>query len=533
MPIGTQLRRASLDAEYDTIIIGSGMSGLASAAILAKSGHKVLVLERHYTAGGFTHTFTRKAYEWDVGVHYIGEVHKKHSMLRRIFDYISDEGIQWAEMTPVYDRIWIGSESFDYVKGEKVFRAQMLQYFPEEEAAIDAYLKLIRKVSRAAPLFFMGHIWPQSVVRWFEKKLKAPFLTYASQTSEEVLSRLTSNKKLIAVLTGQWGDYGLPPRQSSFAMHALVAKHYLGGASYPVGGSSVIASSIEAVLQKHGGQIITSAEVASLLTERERAVGVQLADGRQIKAKNVISSIGVYNTAQRLLPESSQLRQDLVRKVEGMSRSMAHIGLYIGLDGDLEQLGIPSSNLWIYKDEQHSKNFEDYFQDPNLEFPAVYISFPSSKDPTWRSRHPGKSTIEIVVPVAYGPFERWSKKRWQKRGVAYEEFKAEVTAHLLSILMTKYPLLKDHIAYTELSTPLSTAHFNNYSQGEIYGINHDPKRFAQAWLRPDTSLRNFYLTGQDIVTCGVGGALSAGVLTSMRILGPWKSRQLLRMFKRG
>ena len=69
-------------SDYDVIIIGSGMSGLTSAAILAKEGKKVLVLERHYTAGGFTHVFKRPGYEWDVGIHYVGEMGRN----QRCFD---------------------------------------------------------------------------------------------------------------------------------------------------------------------------------------------------------------------------------------------------------------------------------------------------------------------------------------------------------------------------------------------------------------------------------------------------------------
>src|SRR5215470_17624986 len=87
-----------LNRAYDVIVIGSGIGGLAAAAILSKAGKKVLVLERHYTAGGFTHTFQRKGYEWDVGVHYIGEVHRKNSVLRRAFDFLSDGQLDWAPM---------------------------------------------------------------------------------------------------------------------------------------------------------------------------------------------------------------------------------------------------------------------------------------------------------------------------------------------------------------------------------------------------------------------------------------------------
>ena len=102
---------------YDTIIIGSGIGSLTTAVLLAKRGQKVLVLERHYTAGGFTHIFKRKGYEWDVGIHYIGGMEKDHSVLKKIFDYITESKLKWADMGPVYDRIVIGEQTYDFVKG--------------------------------------------------------------------------------------------------------------------------------------------------------------------------------------------------------------------------------------------------------------------------------------------------------------------------------------------------------------------------------------------------------------------------------
>ncbi|PTM08948.1 MAG: FAD-dependent oxidoreductase, partial [Bacteroidetes bacterium] len=119
-------QRPDLQETYDTIIIGSGMGGLATAAILSKQGQKVLVLERHYTAGGFTHIFKRKGFEWDVGIHYIGEVQREHSILKKLFDYVSDSELKWADMGEVYDRIVIGDQHFDFVKGVKNFKKQMI-----------------------------------------------------------------------------------------------------------------------------------------------------------------------------------------------------------------------------------------------------------------------------------------------------------------------------------------------------------------------------------------------------------------------
>ena len=74
MIVGQKYTSSNVDTHYDAIVIGSGLGGLTTAALMAKAGKKVLVLERHYTAGGFTHSFKRRGYEWDVGVHYVGQV---------------------------------------------------------------------------------------------------------------------------------------------------------------------------------------------------------------------------------------------------------------------------------------------------------------------------------------------------------------------------------------------------------------------------------------------------------------------------
>ncbi|MCG6970237.1 MAG: FAD-dependent oxidoreductase, partial [Gammaproteobacteria bacterium] len=58
----------------EIIVIGSGIGGLVSAAALSKYGYKVLVLEQHNVPGGFTHTFSRNYYRWDIGVHYLGQM---------------------------------------------------------------------------------------------------------------------------------------------------------------------------------------------------------------------------------------------------------------------------------------------------------------------------------------------------------------------------------------------------------------------------------------------------------------------------
>ena len=155
--VGIKYRPELLKGNYGAIVIGSGIGGLTMAALLSRSGKRVLVLERHYMAGGFTHAYKRKGYEWDVGVHYIGGVQNPRSTLRRLFDYISEGRLKWAKiMENAYDRILIAGESYDYVSGVEPFRKQIEACFPNESRAIEQYLQLVFKVDRSSRSFFVN-----------------------------------------------------------------------------------------------------------------------------------------------------------------------------------------------------------------------------------------------------------------------------------------------------------------------------------------------------------------------------------------
>ncbi|MEM7368317.1 MAG: NAD(P)/FAD-dependent oxidoreductase [Bacteroidota bacterium] len=503
---------------YDVIIIGSGMGSLTAAAVLAKEGKSVLVLERHYVAGGYTHVFKRKGYEWDVGIHYIGEVQREKSLTRKLFDYISDGELKWADMGEVYDRVVIGDNIYDYVKGVTNFKAKMVSYFPDEVEAIKKFVDMVFLATKTSKNFFLDKALPPIASKLAGGWMRSPFLKYARKTTLEVLEDLTDNQELIKVLTAQFGDYGMPPSESSFMMHASLIRHYFSGGNFPIGGSSRIVETIDPVIERAGGSILISAEVDEVVIEGNRAVGVRMQDGHVFRAKTIISGAGLINTYKKLLPETIVRKHRLESQLQQVSPSVAHVCLYIGLNGTPEDLQLPKANYWVYpEDLSHDENIARYVKDIQQAFPVVYISFPAAKDPDWSNRYPGKSTIDIITLMPYEVFEKWEGSTWKKRGEEYEALKERIAQRLLEHLFELEPQVRAHVDYYELSTPLTTRHFVNYDKGEIYGLQHGPERFELPFLRPRTPIKNFYLTGQDVVTVGVGGALFSGLLTAAAI----------------
>src|SRR5512138_3110737 len=134
--------------DADAIVIGSGMGGLAAAAILARThGKRVLVLERHWRAGGFTHTFSRPGgFTWDVGVHYVGADVVKPGMARDVLHVTTGGALGWTKMPDPFERLVFPGFEFEIRSGKERFVEDLARAFPAEAGAIRAYL---RDVDRA------------------------------------------------------------------------------------------------------------------------------------------------------------------------------------------------------------------------------------------------------------------------------------------------------------------------------------------------------------------------------------------------
>jgi all-trans-retinol 13,14-reductase len=208
---------------------------------------------------------------------------------------------------------------------------------------------------------------------------------YARRTTAEVVGELTDNRELRAILISQWGNYGLPPGQSSFAINAIVAHSYLEGAAYPVGGAASIATAIAPTIERAGGAIVVAAEVAEILTEHGRS------DRRRPRGAraDLISDAGATATFGGLFPPAKAAEFHLLDGLRGLESSMGHLCLYVGMDGPASGGDVVASNLWCHPSLDFDANVARAIDDPNAPLPLLFISFPSAKDPTFAARHPG------------------------------------------------------------------------------------------------------------------------------------------------
>ena len=504
------------EGPWDYIVIGSGMGGMTTAAILAKLGKRVLVLEQHYVPGGFTHMFKRPGFKWDVGVHAVGEV-TKHSLTGRILDALSDGALRWASLGEVYDEFHFPDGfRIDFPDSPAKFRDNLREAFPDEHEAIDGYLHLVRSVSKSMKTYYLARLAPERVGRFADLVFARHAKRFLTMRTIDAVRELTSNPHLAAIFTGQWGYYGSTPRRSSFAMQALVVKHFFHGGYYPIGGASRIASTLLKTVADAGGWTAIRADVDQVLVEDGAAVGVRMKDGREIRGDRVVSAAGVASTVLRLLP-APHCDDEWAKEVEALPPAPAHVCLYLGFEGDITKAGAGAANKWFY--ETWDMEDDSWEVSPELdELPrasVLYCSFPSLKDPEHDPGPKVRHTGEVVTFVPYDVFVPWREDRWKKRGVDYESFKEKMKEKLLEQFFEHVPGLKEHLVFAELSTPVSTEHFVRPVRGSIYGIEPTPSRFENRWLRPRSPVKDLFFSGSEVATVGVIGAMMGGVLAAV------------------
>ena len=532
----------------DAIVIGSGIGGLTVAAILSRVGKRVLVLERHSKAGGCSQTHTANGFEFDTGIYYVGEMNEHNPSITKILlDQITDSKIKWNPLSDNHDTVHIanlsGKKSFDILSNPD----RLTSYFPDEEEAIKKYFKMVKDVRSGVMMFGLVKLLPQWLVKllsWTRLIYFTRFFALSKKSLQEVLNKITNNEALKTLLAYNFGSYSTVPKDTSFVMHALLSDHFAHGGYYPEGGGSEIAFQIIPVIEKAGGRVLVNAPVTNILVDNDskKVTGVTVKSKHSsvnIMAPLVISNAGMMNTSNiLLLPKKIQEKYHLGSDLEQVQNGMGAMSIFVGLRGSHEELKVKAGiNTWVFTDQDVNNSVTRYMNGTPEDVeengvPLFFISFPSTNDPSWEERYPGKTTCVMITLVPFKWFKEWEEKK--DKGVDYKNLKKVLGKKLWSQVLEIYPQLGDKVKHFDVVTPLTYQYFISSPKGEIFGCAHNKKRFSPitaAVMRPDTPIPGLFLTGQDVFTCGFSGAMLGGLLTSTAILKRNLMKDLLNIKK--
>lgn len=485
--------------KYDIIIIGSGLGGLVCGYILSKHGYKVAILEQGTQIGGCLQTFRRSGVVFDTGMHYIGSM-DEGQILYRLFDYLDllkDVRLSRLDENG-YDVFNIAGEEFRYASGYENFIDTLATSFPNQKQQIANYVRGIRDIADASPLYNMRNI---NITSFIEPD-------YVKRSVNEFISSFTTDNKLANVLAGNLPLYAGVKDKTPIYIHALINTFYIQSAWRIVGGGDCIASSLADSIKKAGGEIFTSAKVVSVKCNDTCAEAVVLDDGRRFEAKSFISNIHPQ-TLLGLIDETRLIRKAYKDRIMSLENTTSCFTVYLKFKDGM--MPYRNHNYYYYKN-QDVWSALDYDEET---YPGtfVYMHQCHEENPKYAKG------AELIGYMKWSEVIKWENTCIGHRGDGYKQFKKEKAEQMINRLEECFPGTKAAIESYVTSSPLTYRDYTGTYQGSIYGVIRDKNFPTQTLVSQRTKIPNLFMTGQNINSHGILGVTIGAAITCAEYLG--------------
>lgn len=522
---------------WDAIVIGSGLGGLSCAAYLCAAGKRTLVLESHHVAGGNSQDFRRKIhgreYEFDVGLHYIGECGHDGLITTILRGLGLAERVVFRPLDPDgYSTLIFPDFTFRIPAGWERYRERLIETFPNEAQPLGRVVDILKQVGHDGRRILAGEL------SFAQFPVEAPiFMQWGLRPVTDLFDEYKISDRARAVIVGESGAYAVSPARTPMALQAGFTDHYMKGAYYPEGGGQVIAGRLVEAIRAYGGEVRTRARVRKIVIENGRAAGVILdKDGRRIDAPVVVSNADLKRTVTDLVGEQ-YFSPAIVEQVRAYRMALPLFVVYLGLDTNLGARALPNTNWFLYGSYDIEGMYAQLDAGKIPEDDFMYATIASIKDPTNRHLAPeGYTNLQVMtlVPRDYalwhvekGPVEAGNAYHVDPE---YRRRKHELAERLINGAERMIPGIREHIDWKEASTPITQERFTRSTGGTSYGIEFACDQVGPMRMGPESEIPGLYLCGASTPSGhGIASVLRSGVLAAGAVL----DTNLLRMVNAG
>lgn len=483
--------------QADVVTIGSGISALTAAALLARAGTKVLVLEQHTAPGGYAHAFHRQTdrgtYVFDPAVHLLADP----PLWQGIFDFLDvGDSVRLLPSRHFYRAVLPGL-TLDLPAERDAFIDAHVEAFPAEEDRLRRFWALCETVHREAhdlpPVMGLGGL--DAIAE------QAPnLLRYRNSTLGEVLEEQLEDPHARSVAAASWHYLGLPPSQASFLTFAqLTSVHTTTGVAIVEGGVQRIVDALVSSIERDGGDVRTGMLVTEIVVDDGRAVGVRTED-EEIGAGTVLSNADTFQTFGKLVPDDG-LPPSYLRRLKRLEVSGSGFNLFAATGADLAGQE-PPVQIFTFDSWDHE---ETHRQTQGGDLAVRWITPASVHDPSVAPAGEHVVTSTVTVPFDMG-------RPWAELVDGCRE-------RVLQAIEDVLPGFRGELRFAEVATPPTFERYSLNRHGAIHSWAQTVQQTESKRPPQVTPIDGLYLCSQ---WTNIGGgflrAFVCGVSTAKLLL---------------
>lgn len=515
---------------YDVLVIGGGLAGLSAAVECASNGLTVAVVESNEHLGGKMNVLSvpfggsgsipEGRFTFDMGPTIITLPQVLRGIIertgRRTADYID-----LVDLDPQWRCLYEDGTRIDLCKDVAKMREQLEKLFPGSGAG-DGYARFIeysRRMYRLSEnVFFYKDIGGVGDMMRAGPPRDPAILRDVLAMRMHSTMAATAHGKIPEPHTRQLVEHflqyvGSSPFLAPAILSLIAAAQVDHGCWYPRGGTRMAARSLERIAREEGVECFLGARVRRIITSGQRAIGVELADGRRLSAANIISNCDVQRTCRDLL-DTPAAKARLGSIAKTYTPACSGVVLYLGLTRQYPHLA--HHDFLFSRDSQ--REFGDiYTRGIPTEDPTLYLAVPSRTEAEGIQAPPGCEAMYVLVHTPYlRPDHRWLESDGTP-GPTLRHYREVILAKMRRFGMED---IDRHIAVERYLTPAQIDRMYNAEGGAIYGLaSHG--RLAGGFKPRNRSLilENLYLAGGSANPGpGVPMVLMSGVTAAQSLL---------------
>ena len=469
---------------HTVCIIGGGMSGLFTGALLAKNGYKVTILEKNLIIGGGLQSFRRGDAVFNTGMQaFCG--YGDDFALKHFIDYIgfNHDDLHFVPLDPdAQEIVWLDREHvYRLPKTRKKYEEYLISQFPHEAKGIHQLLDAIYKIGSTFDYFWLHPM-----------QLHPLAAEYGVITARQLIDNCLTDEALKRLFeyVGMHLGYNLSCLPATEL--GMILNLYIEGGWRIAGGNLPFAKQLAQYIEEKGGKVYNNTEVSKITTENRKIISVETMDKRVFEADQYVCAISPKAFLQ--VTSGEVLRPTTYNRIMDFNNDSSCCICHVKLKPNRMKY---HNNLIFIPTPIDDKSLPHYIS---------MLTPPSINQGEWAD------TVEILTYTRYGEYYQWENTRTGKRGEDYDKKKTELARQTIDYISLFYPELSESVETVYVSTPLTIRDYYGNPEGAVYA--------QQGMFAPvKTNASNLFMTGQSVQYQGLFGTLTTSIAVAEIMMG--------------